>query len=147
MTDIIDKAIEVGLGLEKKAKEVLDELQKSGEAAKKDKAAESPEGPGGTGAPEDLTPRQVVENRVVEEGVKALKEFLCIINTVKEKLGREFVAGSGKLAEGLHVATEDDIDVVKEMARVAREKVDALEKRMEALEKRLKKKDRAGLAD
>jgi BMFP domain-containing protein YqiC len=137
MADIIDKAIEVGMGLEKKAKEVLDELQKSGEAAKKEKAAEGTEG---TGTPEDLTPRQVVENRVVEEGVKALKEFLCIINTVKEKLGREFVAGSGKLAEGLHVATEDDIDVVKEMARVAREKVDALEKRMEALEKRLKKK-------
>jgi BMFP domain-containing protein YqiC len=144
MADIIDKAIEVGLGLEKKAKEVLDELQKSGEAAKKEKAAE---GPGATGAPEDLSAAQVVENRVVEEGVKALKEFLCIINTVKEKLGREFIASSGKLAEGLHVATEDDIDVVKEMARVAREKVDELEKRMEALEARLKKKGQAGRAD
>ncbi len=43
MADIIDKAIEVGLGLEKKAKEVLDELQKSGEAAKKEKAAEGTE--------------------------------------------------------------------------------------------------------
>ncbi len=140
MTDIIDKAIEVGMGLEKKAKEVLDELQKSGEAAKKEKAAESPKGPKATGAPGDLSTAQVVENKVVEEGVKALKEFLCIINTVKEKLGREFIAGSGKLAEGLHVATEDDIDVVREMARVAREKVDELEKRMEALEARLKKK-------
>lgn len=137
MADIIDKVIEVGMGLEKKAKEVLDELQKSGEAAKKKKAAEGTEA---TGAPGGLSGAQVVENRVVEEGVKALKEFLCVINTVKEKLGREFAAGSGKLAEGLHVATEDDIDVVREMARVAREKVDELEKRMEALEARLKKK-------
>ncbi len=140
MSDLIDKAIEVGMGLEKKAKEVLDELQKSGEAAKKEKAAESPEGAEAAGAPEDLTPRQVVENRVVEEGVKALKELLCVINTVKDKLANGFIASSGKLAEGLHVATEDDIDVVKEMARVAREKVDELEKRMEALEARLKKK-------
>jgi BMFP domain-containing protein YqiC len=137
MSDMIDKAIEVGMGLEKKAKEVLDELQKSGEAVKKEKAAEAPAAPG---APEDLSTSQVVENRIVAEGVKALKEFLCIINSAKDKLGRDFVAGSGKLAEGLHVATEEDIDVVKEMARVAREKVDELEKRMEALEARLKKK-------
>ncbi len=137
MADIIDKAIEVGLGLEKKAKEVLDELQKSGTTARKEKAAESQKA---AGAPEDLTPAQVVENKVVQEGVKALKELLCVINTVKDKLANGFAASSGKLAEGLHVATEDDIDVVREMARVAREKVDELEKRMEALEAKLKKK-------
>jgi BMFP domain-containing protein YqiC len=138
MADIIDKAIEVGMGLEKKAKEVLDELQKSGTAAKAAKKEKAAEGTEATGAPEDLSAAQVVENKVVEEGVKALKEVLCVINTVKDKLANGFVASSGKLAEGLHVATEDDIDVVREMARVAREKVDELEKRMEALEAKLK---------
>ncbi|MBI5810903.1 MAG: accessory factor UbiK family protein, partial [Deltaproteobacteria bacterium] len=46
---------------------------------------------------------------------------------------------SGKVFERLNVAREEDIDVVKEMARVAREKVDSLEKRVAGLEARLQK--------
>ncbi len=47
---------------------------------------------------------------------------------------------SEKVLDKLHAARSEDIDVVKEMARVAREKVDTLEKRVGALEAKLKKK-------
>jgi BMFP domain-containing protein YqiC len=139
MADLIDKAIEVGLEIEKKAKETLDGLKSSREAASKEKSESAPEGEGAekeTG----LTSRQAVENRVVDEGTKILKEVFSAVNSLKERLGRELSAGSEKVADKLHVATDDELDVVKEMARVAREKVDTLEKRVVKLEAALKKK-------
>ncbi len=139
MADLIDKAIEVGLEIEKLAKEKLDGLKSSREAASGKKSESAPEGEG-EGKGEELTPRQVVENRVVDEGAKVLKEVFSAVNSLKERLGKELTAGSEKVADKLHVATDDELDVVKEMARVAREKVDALEKRVVKLEAALKKK-------
>ena len=127
MADLFEKAVLIGIGLEKKAKEVLSELEK---AAVSEKGAEGE-------AKENLTSRQLIENKVVEDGVKALKEFLSVINSAKGKLEREFTGSSEKVMHGLNVATKDDLDVVKEMARVAREKVDKLEKRITALEEKL----------
>lgn len=129
MADIFDKAILIGIGLEKKAKEVIDELQRAG----KESTAEKGEGP-------DLTARQAAENKVVDEGVKALKEFLSVIQAGKERLEKEVSASSEKVLERLNVATQNDIDIIKEMARVAREKVDRLEKRVQELEGKLEKK-------
>ncbi len=139
MADLIDKAIEVGLEIEKLAKEKLDALKSSREVASKEKSESAPEGEGAEKETE-LTPRQTVENRVVDEGTKVLKEVFSAVNSLKERLGRELTAGSGKVADKLHVATDDELDVVKEMARVAREKVDTLEKRVAKLEAALKKK-------
>jgi len=128
MSDLIDKAILIGMGLEKKAKEVLDELEKAGESEEKRKGVA---GKGG----EDLTARQVAENRVVDEGIKVLKEFLSAVKTVKDKVAKEVATSSEKVLGKLHVASEDELAVIKEMARVAREKVDELEKRVRDLEK------------
>ncbi|MBI5344397.1 MAG: accessory factor UbiK family protein [Deltaproteobacteria bacterium] len=122
MADILDSAIKICLGLEKKAKEIIEELQK----------ASVPEGG-------DLTAKQSLENKVVLEGVKAVKELLKAVNSAKDKLEEELSGASGKVFERLNVAREEDIDVVKEMARVAREKVDNLEKRVAGLEARLQK--------
>ena len=141
MADLIDKAIEVGLEIEKKAKETLDGLKSSREAASRKKSESAQEGEGGGGEKEtELTPRQTVENRVVDEGTKVLKEVFSAVNSLKERLGKELTAGSEKVADKLHVATDDELDVVREMARVAREKVDTLEKRVAKLEAALKKK-------
>ena len=133
MADLIDKAILIGIGLEKKAKEALEELQKAGKSAKE----------AGAGAGEktagELTPKQLIENKVVEDGVSVLKEFLGVVKSAKEKLEKDVSSSSGKVLEKLNVPTSDELDIVKEMARVAREKVDRLEKKVEELEARLTK--------
>ena len=127
MADLLDKAILIGMGLEKKAKEVLAELEQAGKAEK----------PQAEGAEAGLPPKQMAENKVVEEGIKALKEFLSLVKTGKEKLEKEFSTSSEKVLEKLNVPTQNDMDVIKEMARVAREKGDKLEKRVAELESRL----------
>lgn len=124
MADILDKAILIGMGLEKKAKEVLDDLQQAGKAASEAKA----------GGAEPLSAKETVENKVVEDGVKALKEFLTLVKSAREKIEKEVASSSGKVMEKLNVATLEDLEIVKEMARVAREKVDNLEKRVAELE-------------
>ncbi len=140
MTDLIDKAILLGLGIEKKIKETLDTVQ----SAKEGKAANAPEeegqGTGTDGAAGEagpLTPRQILENRVVEDGATVLKELLTIVTSAKEKIESEIISNSGRVADKLHVATDIEVDVVKEMARLAREKVDNLEVRVTELESRL----------
>lgn len=132
MSDLLDKAVIIGLGLEKKAKEALNELERVGKAATEAKGAQ----PGGTGAP-DLTPKQAVENKVVEDAVKVLKDLLGAISSGKEKFEKEAQATSERVMERLNVPTRTEVDVIKEMARISREKVDLLEKRVEELERRL----------
>jgi BMFP domain-containing protein YqiC len=132
MSDLFDKAILIGMGLEKKAKEVLDELESAGKTSKEASGAEG------------LPPRQAAENKVVDEGVKALKEFVTIVKSAKEKLEKEVSSGSEKVFEKLNVATQNDIELIKEMARVAREKVDKLEKRVAELEARLGRDEHQG---
>jgi BMFP domain-containing protein YqiC len=131
MADLIDKAILLGLGLEKKLKETLEEAQSSREEAAK--ASESKEGAEGT---KPLTTRQIIENRVVEDGSAVLKELLTVVVSAKEKIESEIISNSARVADKLHVATDIEMDVVKEMARIAREKVDSLEARVEELEKK-----------
>lgn len=124
MADLLDKAILIGMGLEKKAREALEELERAG---KSDKGASGEAG---------LPPRESVENRMVDEGVRALKDFLSFVNVAREKLEKEVSSSTVKVAGKLNVATIDELEVVKEMARVAREKVDRLEKRVAELESR-----------
>lgn len=132
MSDLLDKAVTIGLGLEKKAKEALEELERVGKAATESKGAQA----GGTGGP-DLTPKQAVENKVVEDAVKVLKDLLGAISSGKERFEKEAQATSERVMERLNVPTRTEVDVIKEMARISREKVDLLEKRVEELERRL----------
>ncbi|MEK7773934.1 MAG: hypothetical protein AAB307_06255 [Deltaproteobacteria bacterium] len=125
MSDIIDKAILVFIGLEKKAREAIEELEKAGKSA----------GAAGEGA--GLSGRQMAENKVVEEGVAAFKEFIGMLKTGKDKLEKEFFTSSDKVLEKLNVATQNDVEIIKEMARVAREKTDRLEKRLDEIERKL----------
>lgn len=135
MADLIDKAILIGIGLEKKAKEALEELQKAGKSAKEAEAGAG----AGEKAEGELTPKQLIENKVVEDGVSVLKEFLGVVKSAKERLEKDVSSSSGKVLGKLNVPTSDELDIVKEMARVAREKVDRLEKKVEELEARLTK--------
>lgn len=142
MAELLDKAVVLMLGLEKKAKEVLEELKKAGEAGEAGGGGGGGGGvkTAGAGGGKELTPSQRLENRVVEEGAKALKDFLRVVEGAKEKLEKEIAGSSGRILEKLHAAKEEDIEVVKEIARVAREKVDRLEKRLSELEGLIRKK-------
>ncbi len=134
MSDVLDKLITLGLGLEKKAKETLSELQELGEEEKKDHAAAA-EG-AGEGEGEELTSKKKFENKLVDNGVKLLTDLLSSVSECKDKLDSEVSGGSQRVVDKLGIATKDDLDIIMEMTRVAREKVEALEKRVEELEKK-----------
>lgn len=123
MTDILDKAILIGIGLEKRAKDILNELASEGKEAK-------------TGEGGELPPKQELENKLVEEGTKVVRELIASVKAGKEKVDKEIEEAVQHLLEKFKVATRDDIEIIEKMAQVAREKVDALEKRIERLEKK-----------
>lgn len=149
MADILDKFITLGIGLEKKATEVLGELEKLGTDAINEEEAKEKEGKEGG---EDLGAKKKFENRLVDNGVKAIGEFISLLKECRDKAESEFCGSGEKVMDKLHMATKEEVEVVKEMARVAREKVDKLEKRITALEgkkapakkKAAVKKDTAG---
>lgn len=118
MSDIIDKAMHVGAGIEKKVRELLGELERKGSGDEQ----------------EPLGAAKRLENRVVEDGVKAVKELLFLLKEGKEKVGSEASGAADAVARKLNFASASELEVVKEMARVAREKVDVLEKRLKKLE-------------
>ena len=123
MTDILDKAILIGIGLEKRAKDILNELASEGKEAK-------------TGEGGELPPKQELENKLVEEGTKVVRELIASVKAGKEKVDKEIEEAVQHLLEKFKVATKDDKEIIEKMAQVAREKVDALEKRIEQLEKK-----------
>lgn len=156
MNDILDKAITLGLGLEKKAKETLKELESLGksevdvdivDADVVDAEGEPVEGEEGVARGENseddgvdmdsesLDPRKLLDNKLVEDGTRFLTDIVSIVDQIKDKVGVEATGSSEKLVEKLNLATQEDLDVVREMARVAREKVDLLEKKIAELEK------------
>jgi BMFP domain-containing protein YqiC len=118
MTDILEKAVSLGLGIGEKVKEKVDELIEAGEKTKG----------GGLGA------TQEAENRFVDEAVKLISEILKHANVAKEKAESLAVEIAEGLADRLKLATKDELDVVEKLALIAREKVEALEKRVKALE-------------
>lgn len=126
MSDIFEKAIQVATGLERKAKEALDELAEAGKSKE--------HGGEGTEAGEGVPPEQAVQNRIVAEGVKASKELIELLKEGTEKFEKGILDTAETLVEKLNVATKSDLDIVTEMARKAREKVDELEKKVAALE-------------
>jgi BMFP domain-containing protein YqiC len=125
MPDMLDRMLLVAMGLEKKVKEVIDDLQKTG----KEESGE-----------EGLSAKEVVENKIVDEGVGVVKELLSVVDGARKRIEEELASKSGRIREKIHAADSEEIEVVKEMARLAREKVDALEKRVDELEALLKKK-------
>ncbi|MCK4739365.1 MAG: hypothetical protein KAT46_05395 [Deltaproteobacteria bacterium] len=123
MTDFLDKAILLGLGVEKKLKDIASEFSGDGDTETKDSEGE-----------EKLPPRERLENAIVSDGTAAIKELITLLKEGKDKVENEFLSGTESLGEKLNIATKVELDTVKEMARVAREKVDSLEKRLDKLE-------------
>ena len=123
MSDILDKAILIGIGLEKRLKDTLNELASEGKEAK-------------TGEGGELPPKQELENKLVEEGTKVARELIATVKAGKEKVDKEIEEAVQHLLEKFKVATKDDMEIIEKMAQIAREKVDALEKRIEKLEKK-----------
>jgi BMFP domain-containing protein YqiC len=125
MADLIDRAILIVLGLEKKAKELINELAEAGEKE-------------AGGGEEGLTPGKRAENKLVEEGATAAKELLELLRECKDKFEKKVVEATVSCVERLNMATKSELDTVKETARAAREKVDKLEKKLKELEKKEK---------
>ena len=75
MTDILDKAILIGIGLEKRVKDALNELASEGKEAKPSEG-------------DSLPPKQELENKLVEEGVKAVRELISTVKAGKEKVDK-----------------------------------------------------------
>lgn len=121
MADILDKAMSLGVGIGEKVKEKVDELIEAGEKAKV----------GGLGAVKEA------ENRFVDEAVKLVSETLKQANVTKEKAESLAVEIAEGLADKLKLATKDELDVVKKLALIAREKAEALEKRVKTLEEEI----------
>jgi len=127
MSDILDGFLLAGMGLENKVKEAFEELRKSGEKGRAGDGEKDGEDGG-------LSPKQVVENKIVDEGIGVVKEILSVVDGAKTRIEEEISSNSGRIRAKLHAADSDEIEVIKEMARVAREKVDTLEKRVNELE-------------
>ncbi|MCK5237586.1 MAG: hypothetical protein KAR06_11480 [Deltaproteobacteria bacterium] len=130
MADFLEKAITLGLGVEKKLKDILTELESAGEEKKGEKEAQKD-----TKAEEGETigTGKRIENKVVEEGVKAVREFIELLKDSKSKIEDEVCSKASNMTDRLNLATKEDVTIAKEMARVAREKVDSLEKKVEEL--------------
>lgn len=124
--NILDKAMLIGIGLEKRLKDTLNELANEGKEAK-------------TGEGGELPPKQELENKLVDEGVKAVRELIATVKAGKEKVDKEIEEAVKHLLEKFKVATKDDMEIIEKMAQVAREKVDVLEKRVAELEVRSQK--------
>lgn len=121
MADILDKAMSLGIGIGEKVKEKVDELIEAGEKAKDS----------GLGAAKEA------ENRFVDEAVKLVSETLKHANVAKDKAESLAVEIAEGVADKLKLATQDELEVVKKLALIAREKAEALEKRVEALEEEI----------
>ena len=131
MVDFIDRAILIGLGLEEKLKELVGELERKGKRSRK-KEEEA-------GTEEELSAKERLENVIVEDLTKTIRDMLSILKEGKERLSGVISSSTEEIAERLNLATREELDIVKELAQVAREKVDELEKRLEALEKKGKR--------
>jgi len=125
MSDMLDSMLLVAMGLEKKVKDVIEDLQKAGEEDRGE---------------EGLSAKETVENKIVDEGVGVVKELLSVVDGARKRIEDEVLSKSGKIREKIHAADSEEIEVIKEMARLGREKVDTLEKRVDELESLVKKK-------
>lgn len=137
MADFIDKALDIGVGLEKKIGELVVELEQRGQEERgktEEKQGEGEKAEGG-----ELKPKERLENRIVQEGVRAVKELLNVLKDGKGRVESEACDAAETIAGKLQLATKEELETVKEMARVAREKVDEMEKRLAKIEGTKKK--------
>jgi len=143
MSDFFDKALLLGAGLEKKLKDLACELESTGKESRTD--SEGSTG-GEGGGPEDsasgaegLGAKERIENKLVTEGVRGVKELVSLLKDGKNKVEGEVSWVTDSVADKLGLATASELASVKEMARIAREEADAATKNLEKAARRLKK--------
>src|SRR3989304_5853712 len=105
MTEILAKANLIGMGLEAGVKGASDKLESEGKEAK-------------TGEGGELPPKQELENKLVDEGVKVVRELIGTVKAGKEKVDKEIQEGVERLLEKCRGATKDDIEIIEKMAQV-----------------------------
>jgi len=137
MSDFFDKALLLGAGLEKKLKELACELDPTSTDCPTDNKDETKEDSSAT--TNGLGVKEQIENRLVTEGVRGIKELVSLIKDGKEKVDGEVSAVADTIANRMGIATTSELTTIKEMARVARERADAAEASIKKTEAKLKK--------
>ncbi len=138
MSDFFDKALLLGSGLEKKLKELACELDPTSKDCKTENKDKTKEGADNT-ATDGLGAKERIENKLVTEGVRGVKEFVSLIKDGKNKVDGEVSGIADTIADRIGIATTSELTTIKEMARVAREKADSAEASIKKTEAKLKK--------
>ena len=143
MSDFFDKALLLGAGIEKKVKDLACELESSSkeDSNKKTDGTGDATDAGSTGT-EGLGAKERIENKLVTEGVRGVKELLSLIKDGKDKVDGEVSGVADTIADKVGLATAAELTTVKEMARVAREKADSAEAGLKKVETKLKKMEK-----
>ena len=118
MSGLFDKVILVGLGLEHKVKEKVDELAKEGK-----KEVE-----------EGLDMKENMENKIIERIVDVAGAGLKKVGVAKKEVDGVVASLAEEMAERLKIVTLDDFDVLEKLVVGNREKIGKLEKKVAKLE-------------
>lgn len=93
----------------------------------------------GEKASHGLSPREEIENRLVEEGVRLIKGGIDRADKVWHRAEDILIDKLSILLERLDVATTERVDVVERVSLNTREMVEELKKKVEELERRIAK--------
>ncbi len=119
MSNLLDKVLLAGLGLEHKVKEKIDELAKEGQ-----KEADE----------EGLGAKEEVENKLVENIVEVVGSALKKVGVAKSEVDQVLASLAENLAERMKIVTVDDLDILEKLVMGNREKILQLEKKVKQLE-------------
>ena len=128
LSNVLDKILLAGLGLENKISEKVNELAEEGKRSTE----------------EGLKTGQDLENKAVEDIVKIVGRALKKVGVAKKEVDAILDGLAEELTGRLKLVTLDELDVVEKMALKSREKVDKMERRIKKLEKTVKTLSEAG---
>lgn len=118
MSDLFDKVLMAGMGLENKVKKTVSKLAKEG-----NKEVEK-----GLNMKEDL------ENRFIENVVDVVGAGLKKVGVAKKEIDGVVATLAEDMTDRLRIVTFDDLDIVETLVMKNREKVTKLEKKVAKLE-------------
>jgi len=118
MPDLIQDVLLIAKGVFVKADKAFDLLVKEGEEAS-----------------HGLSPREEIENRLVEEGIKIVRKGVKMADSAGKRIEETLVKIAGDVLEKLDVVREERADVIEKLTLDTRQMVEELKSRVEALEK------------
>ncbi len=118
MPDLIQEMLLIAKGIFVKADKAVDLLVKEGEKAS-----------------HGLSPREAIENRLVEEGIKIVRSGIKAADNAGKRVENAIVEIVGNILDKFEVVREERADVIEKLTLDTRRMVEELKDRIEALEK------------